>query len=70
MVPWEGPQNLDLGTDMGSLATPLVSQKIKANLAVEAVIGEPVSISYFPVSREDTGKFCRLRSEMAMQPSH
>jgi hypothetical protein len=26
-------------------------------LAVEAVIGEPVSASYFPVSRENTGKF-------------
>ena len=26
-------------------------------LAVEAVIGEPVSVSEFPVSRENTGKF-------------
>ena len=26
-------------------------------LAVEAVIGEPVSASYFPVLRENTGKF-------------
>ena len=30
-------------------------------MAVEAVIGEPVSVSEFPVSRENTGKFCRLR---------
>ena len=30
-------------------------------LAVEAVIGEPVSTSVFPVSRENTGNFCRLR---------
>jgi len=30
-------------------------------LAVEAVIGEPVSISYFPVSRENTGKFAEFR---------
>jgi hypothetical protein len=28
-----------------------------AHLAVEAVIGEPVSVSEFPVSRENTGKF-------------
>jgi hypothetical protein len=27
---------------------------------VEAVIGEPVSTSYFPVPRENTGKFWRL----------
>ena len=27
------------------------------SLAVEAVIGEPVSVSEFPVSRENTGKF-------------
>ena len=31
------------------------------NLAVEAVIGEPVSVCVFPVSRENTGKFWRLR---------
>jgi hypothetical protein len=29
-------------------------------LAVEAVMGEPVSISYFPVSRENTGKFAEF----------
>jgi hypothetical protein len=29
----------------------------KGILAVEAVIGEPVSASHFPVSRENTGKF-------------
>ena len=27
------------------------------DVAVEAVIGEPVSASYFPVLRENTGKF-------------
>jgi hypothetical protein len=37
-------------------------------LAVEAVIGEPVSGSVFPVLRENTGKFCRLRPVRAMQP--
>jgi hypothetical protein len=37
-------------------------------LAVEAVIGEPVSGSVFPVWRENTGKFCRLRPVRAMQP--
>jgi hypothetical protein len=29
----------------------------QANMAVEAVISEPVSASYFPVSRENTGNF-------------
>ena len=33
---------------------------------MEAVIGEPVSVSEFPVSRENTGKFCRLRLVMAI----
>ena len=31
--------------------------EISQILAVEAVIGEPVSVSEFPVSRENTGKF-------------
>jgi hypothetical protein len=31
-------------------------------LAVETVVGEPVSASYFPVSREITGKFWRSGS--------
>jgi hypothetical protein len=44
--------------------------KIVELLAVEAVIGELVSFSEFPVSRENTGKFCRLRLLMAIQPSH
>jgi hypothetical protein len=35
-------------------------------LAVEAVIGELVSASYFPVSRVITGKFWRLRLVTAM----
>jgi len=39
-------------------------------LAVEAVIGELVSVSEFPVSWENTGKFCRSRLVMAIQPSH
>jgi hypothetical protein len=33
-------------------------------LVVEAVIGEPVSVSEFPVSRENTGKFAALRLVM------
>jgi arylsulfatase A-like enzyme len=37
-------------------------------LAVEAVIGEPFSASYFPVSRENTGKFGRLRPRTAIRP--
>ena len=39
-------------------------------LAVGAVIGQPVSVLEFPVQRENTGKFSRLRRVMAMQPSH
>jgi hypothetical protein len=31
-------------------------------LAVEAVIGEPVSASHFPVSRENTGKFLEFEA--------
>jgi hypothetical protein len=31
--------------------------KKPSKLAVETVIGEPVSVSEFPVSRENTGKF-------------
>ena len=38
--------------------------------AVEAVIGEPVSVSHFPVVRENTGKFWRSRLAMAKLPSH
>jgi hypothetical protein len=38
-------------------------------LAVEAVIGESVSVSVFPVSRENTGKYWRV-SAAARQPSH
>ena len=37
---------------------PTCSVKTINSLAVEAVIGELVSDSYFPVSRENTGKFC------------
>jgi hypothetical protein len=37
-------------------------------LAVEAVIGEPVSGSVFAVLRENTGRFCRLKAGAAMQP--
>jgi hypothetical protein len=39
-------------------------------LAVEAVIGEPVSVSEFSVSRENTGNFCLLSPVIAMQLSH
>jgi hypothetical protein len=39
-------------------------------LAVEAVIGEPVSVSEFPVSRESTGNFCRLSPVIAIQLCH
>ena len=35
-------------------------------LAEEAVISEPVSVSEFPVSRENTGNFCRLSPVIAM----
>jgi hypothetical protein len=35
----------------------LPSKSMLLRLAVEAVIGEPVSVSEFPVSRENTGKF-------------
>jgi hypothetical protein len=31
--------------------------EISQILAVEAIIAEPVSVSEFPVSRENTGKF-------------
>ena len=31
--------------------------ELVGSLAVEAVIGEPVSVSHFPVVRENTGKF-------------
>ena len=40
------------------------------HLAVEAVIGEPVSVSHFPVVRENTGNFGRSRLAMAKLPSH
>jgi len=35
-------------------------------LAVEAVIGKPVSALSFPVSRENTGKFWRRRPRTAI----
>lgn len=38
------------------------------DLAVEVVIGEPVSASHFPVSREDTGKFAAFGLEMTKAP--
>jgi hypothetical protein len=38
-------------------------------LAVEAVIGEPVSALSFPVSRENTGKFWRRRPRTAILAS-
>jgi hypothetical protein len=37
-------------------------------MAVEAVIGEPVSASHFPVSRENTGKFADFGLETAKAP--
>jgi hypothetical protein len=37
-------------------AIVLLGCKNDADLAVEAVIGEPVSVSEFPVSRENAGK--------------
>ena len=40
----------------------------KRGLAVEAVIGEPVSARLFPVPREDTGKFADLGFEMTEAP--
>jgi hypothetical protein len=44
--------------------------KIGDFLAVGAVIGEPVSVAEFPVQRENTAKFGRLRRVMTIQPSH
>jgi hypothetical protein len=46
------------------------ARKNNKSLAVEAVIGEPVSASVFPVSRENTGNVCRLRPMRAMQTFH
>ena len=37
-------------------------------MAVEAVIGEPVSVSHFPVVRENIGKFWRSKLAMASCP--
>jgi hypothetical protein len=44
------------------------TNELKKNkeLAVGAVIGEPVSTSYFPVSRVNTGKFWCSRPVRAM----
>ena len=43
-------------------------QHIIWDMAVEAVIGEPVSVSHFPVVRENTGKFWGSRLAMAKPP--
>jgi hypothetical protein len=37
-------------------------------LAVEAVISEPVSARWFPVPRENTGKFADFGLEIAKAP--
>jgi hypothetical protein len=37
-------------------------------MAVEAVISEPVSARWFPVPRENTGKFADFGLEMAKAP--
>jgi len=53
--------NVPLQTDgsfCGRKSTKALKHKINQyGMAVEAVIGEPVSVSEFPVSRENTGKF-------------
>jgi hypothetical protein len=38
------------------------------NLAEEAVISEPVSVRWFPVPRENTGKFANFGLEIAKAP--
>ena len=42
---------------MGQLLKTALSHFIKSSIAVEAVIGELVSVRRFPVLRENTGKF-------------
>jgi hypothetical protein len=47
---------------------PLLNMSAAEELAVEAVIGEPVSDGVFPVSRENTGKFADFGLEIAKAP--
>ena len=46
----------------------LVTLGFPSVLAVDAVIGEPVSDSYFPVLRENTGNLCALSLGNGMRP--
>ena len=61
-------------SDKQSLGAPIGSGTQRAmissdkSLAVEAVIGEPVSACLFPVQREDTGKFADFGLEMTEAP--
>jgi hypothetical protein len=49
-------KRLAIELSIGVIA-PIERLDFLRSLAVEAVIGEPVSVSEFPVSRENTGKF-------------
>jgi len=48
---------------VGFYQNPLVSLGFPSVLAVEAVIGEPVSGLVFPVTRENTGNFCLIQPQ-------
>jgi len=50
--------------------SPILSKTLAQNLelAEEAVISEPVSARWFPVPRENTGKFADFGLEIAKAP--
>jgi hypothetical protein len=57
-----------VGLSVGTTAKMLKNGVFQPFFAEEAVIGEPVSARWFPVPRENTGKFADFGLEVAEAP--